>query len=62
MWPRIEVFAVLAVARLMASAEAQAGPELTSVSGDPGVFHLLDSAIVDGGENGDTSAWSGSTP
>ena len=56
MWPRIEVVTVLAVALLMASAEAQPGPGLTSVSGDPGVFHLLDSATVDGTENGDTSA------
>ena len=56
MWPRVVVVPFLAIALPMASAEAHPEPELSAVSGDAGVFHLLDSETVDGGENADDEA------
>ena len=56
MWPKVVVVPILAITSLVAPLSAQAGPELTPVSGEGDGFHLQNSVMVDGGENGNDEA------
>jgi len=56
MWPRGVVVPILVITSLVARSSAQAGSEVTAVSGEGNGFHLVNSVTVDGGENGDDEA------
>ena len=56
MWPRGVVVPILVITSLVAPSSAQAGSEVTAVSGEGNGFHLVNSVTVDGGENGNDEA------
>ncbi len=56
MWPRGVVVPILVITSLVAPSSAQAGSEVTAVSGEGNGFHLVSSVTVDGGENGNDEA------
>jgi hypothetical protein len=56
MWPRSVVVPVIAITLLMAHTAANPLAGAVPVSGEGGVFQLLESVTVDGGENGNDEA------